>query len=228
MSAIQFPNSPTVGQQITASGVVYEWDGTKWLAIRELAASGVSFSNAAGGLSAANVQAAIDQIIPSGGKVGKARLPAGSILQVVQGATSSEVIVTTNDFTDTGLTATITPRATDSKILVLVDQSVYSWADEAGSACGVRLLRGSTVIFNPLFYAGEGPYDIAVAAVGSGRTYTEVVLRTPIQILDSPNTTSPVTYKTQGRRYGAGGVIFQAAGTGNNASSRIILMEVAG
>jgi hypothetical protein len=230
MSAIQFPNSPTVGDRITASGVVYEWDGTKWLAIRELVASGVSFSNTAGGLTGEDVQAAIDQIIPSGGKVGKARLPAGSILQVVQGTASTEVVVNTTTYTDTGLAATITPSSNTSKILVMIDQSMYVYRATDNALAGVRLLRGSTVIHDSRANPGE-PSELGFVIAGSGATLIVFSWRYNLMILDAPNTSNAITYKTQGRpRTSSNGeaVVFQESGDSVNATSRIVLMEVAG
>ena len=30
MAAIDFPNSPTTGQQFTAAGITWEWSGSVW------------------------------------------------------------------------------------------------------------------------------------------------------------------------------------------------------
>ena len=49
--------------------------------------------------------------------------PAGSVLQVVTGTTSTLVSNNTNVPVDTGLTATITPTSASSKILILVSQN---------------------------------------------------------------------------------------------------------
>jgi len=45
-------------------------------------------------------------------------LMPGHILQVVNGTTSTQVSTTSTTYADTGLTATITPSSTSSKILV--------------------------------------------------------------------------------------------------------------
>ncbi len=48
-----------------------------------------------------------------------ANMSAGSLLQVVNASTTTEVSTTSDTFIDTGLTASITPSSTSSKILVL-------------------------------------------------------------------------------------------------------------
>jgi hypothetical protein len=42
-------------------------------------------------------------------------LPAGSVLQVVQGSTTPRVQITTSTYTDSNLTASITPKFSTSK-----------------------------------------------------------------------------------------------------------------
>jgi hypothetical protein len=44
----------------------------------------------------------------------------GKVLQVVQGSTSTPVSNSTNVYADTGVTASITPSAATSKVLILV------------------------------------------------------------------------------------------------------------
>jgi hypothetical protein len=196
------------------------------------AADTVSFDATTSGLTGATtVKTAIEAIVPTGGKVAKARLPAGSILQVVQGTTSTQVDVTTTTFTDTGLTATITPSSTGSKILVIVDQQFEISRNTTITRGGVRLLRGATVIAAP-FEDSSGPHELGLWVLGaSGVTSIGLDSRVALTILDSPSTTSATTYKTQGRPRSGGTeyMAFQSSYGGPvNATSRIILMEVAG
>ena len=44
---------------------------------------------------------------------------AGSVVQVVQGTVAAQAILSSTSFVDTGVTATITPSSTASKILVI-------------------------------------------------------------------------------------------------------------
>jgi hypothetical protein len=167
--------------------------------------------------------------LPGGGTVDRLER-AGNILQVVEGSTSTEVIVSTTTYTDTGLSATITPTSTSNKILILVSQQVSSSRNLTNAGLGIRLLRDSTVIWTPIEGA-TGPTSSFVSAAGSGATQMKLWVHQHHQYLDSPSTTSAVTYKTQGRPYNiadSGAAIFQDASTVENGSSRIILMEVAG
>jgi len=144
---------------------------------------------------------------------------SGTILQVVTGTTSTVTANATNNYEDTGVTATITPTATTSKVLAIAEH--YINVDGSTSKyLGIRLLRGATVIHEPVADA-TGPYDFG------DNTYFNT--RASVTVLDSPSTTSATTYKTQFRRYGAGGTV-RVNGDGSQtqaSTSRIILMEVA-
>ena len=149
---------------------------------------------------------------------------AGNILQVVEGSTSTEVTVSSTTFTDTGLSASITPTSSSSKILVLVNQACQTKISSGNQGGGIHILRDSTTIHTSLSDS-VGPFDIYHNNVNS------IVQRTVITKLDSPNTTSSVTYKTQGRPYttsSSGLMKFQNAGASTNATSYITLIEVAG
>jgi len=147
---------------------------------------------------------------------------AGNVLQVVQGMTSTAVSVFTITYTDTTLTATITPTSTSSKILVMVDQQVDFRANTVGAAGGLRLLRGSTVIREP--FDASTPYEFSFFSLGSGATLHGASVRANFNYLDSPNTTSSITYKTQIIPSGAG----EEATAQYGSSSSITLLEIAG
>jgi len=119
------------------------------------------------------------QVIDSGA------LPIGSVLQVVNGTNSTTVTSSTNTYVDTGLTATITPKFSTSKILVTVHQNGVSKSTN-DTAANIQLLRGAAVISYFSGYAGQTS-STAVSSVGSVST----------SYLDSPATTSATTYKTQ-------------------------------
>jgi hypothetical protein len=145
-------------------------------------------------------------------------MPTGSILQVVQANTSTAVTSTSLSYVDTNLSATITPKYTTSNILVLVNQQCY-YSHSAANGMGINLLRNSTVIHNPVSNS-TGPFDIYSSA-------TNIYSRHTITYLDSPASTSALTYKTQMRPYDAGSVTAQGSST-VNGKSYIILMEIAG
>ena len=123
-----------------------------------------------------------------------ATLAKGSVLQVVQNQFSTQTNFNSTSYVDTGLTATITPSATSSKVLILgwipVNTSmfaspynVYGW--------GFNIVRGSTEIKAGsalLYYQAINDSDIS---------YTVFARPHSFSFLDSPNTTSSTTYKIQ-------------------------------
>ena len=117
----------------------------------------------------------------------------GKLLQVVQdtktdGASSSS---TGSDVAISGLSATITPSASTSKVLVLV---TMTHAFDNASAFVYRLLRGSTA----LNVGSVDPGGSLTGYVGTvaGRVFGNANMSQPVSItfLDTPNTTSATTY----------------------------------
>lgn len=140
---------------------------------------------------------------------------AGSVLQVVQAVSTTQTSATTTYVDATGVTVTITPKFSTSKILVIVSASMY-FGNTGG---GVQILKNGSVIFNPSPDNGTGPFYIFIAAaIGSPA---------PITYLDSPATTSALTYKLQFRAYSGTAYVNYASGT-NNGGSTITVMEIAG
>ena len=155
-----------------------------------------------------NGSTGIDKVAP--GAVERGDLPAGTVLQVVHGSTFTQVSSSSNSYTDTGLTATITPTSATSKILVIVSHP--QCAKNAGNVgLQLKLVRnGSDVVgFSTyLGYTGSGLDQYFYA----GGTY-----------LDSPASTSALVYKTQFGSYNsASQVVVQAV-----TPSTITLMEIA-
>jgi len=147
--------------------------------------------------------------------VAKSQLPAGSVLQVVSFTYATEVASSSTSFADTGLTASITPTSASSKILVVVTQNgCGKTAQNSLNGVQLKLLRGAT--------------DLAFISKYLG--YTETALRNfqfsaAISYLDSPNTTSSTTYKTQFANSTAADAVLVQQGS---AVSAITLMEIAG
>jgi len=152
---------------------------------------------------------------------------AGNVLQVMQGSTSTTTTIASTTFADTSLSASITPSSSSSKILVFVDQIFNLYRLNTDQYGGIRLLRGSTVLHSPPV-DGIGPYDTGLGITGT--TFVNFYARQSIIYLDSPNTTSATTYKTQGAVYrttNSGLANFQPAGSPTNSTSYITLVEVA-
>ena len=159
-----------------------------------------------------------DPVVTDGALVGGA-LPAGSILQVVQSSTTTPVTTNSLTYSDIGLSATITPSSATSKILVFT--SVLVDGRRVGTQAGarVKILRDATSILEDL---SDGSSFIN-AASSSG--FVIIVARIASQILDSPATTSPLTYKVQGSVVNTS---CTAEYQRNNNTSLLTLMEVAG
>ena len=136
----------------------------------------------------------------------------GKVLQVVEGSTTTPVTISTTTPTDTGLSASITPTSASSKVLVLVSQwtaKLTGGLNNQGAATYIK--RDSTTVISNYLSGITEPQITRL------RWYES------ISVLDSPNTTSAVTYKTQVRADN-GNITVQL----DNIKSTITLMEVAG
>ena len=151
--------------------------------------------------------------------IASAKLPAGTILQVVQGRTKALVTTTSTSFVDTGLTATITPSSTSSKILVICNQNGIFHSGTAGTFLSLILLRGSTNVTADAAapYLGY-PHIFNSAANARSGAHS-------MSYLDSPSTTDATTYKVQGVNTGSFTTNYQRDA---QVYSTIQLMEIAG
>lgn len=122
----------------------------------------------------------------------------GSVLQVVSTKKGDTFSTTNTTFTDvTGLSATITPSSTNNKILVIAtfNLSIGATAPNIGYA---RLMRDSTAIAVG-DQAGADQKTVASTWIenDSGMTTTRTMLSQSMAYLDSPASTSALTYKVQ-------------------------------
>ena len=144
----------------------------------------------------------------------------GKVLQVVQATYSTATTIASTSFTDTGLSGSITPTLSTSKVLVLFTQQVRVARTGVDQAGGYQLLRGATSILN----LGNGGYESQGIDTGNS---SSVQLRAIVSgaYLDSPATTSATTYKTQFKLYST-----NSSGTStineNSAPATLILMEI--
>jgi len=151
-------------------------------------------------------------------------LPAGSVLQTVQGTTNSAATITSATLTDTGLSGAITPSSTSNKILVISNSMVYASRADNTQHLDIALLRDTTNIFNPSTSSGSPPKAFDINIDGASGTYYRVII--PMCYLDSPSTTSSTTYKVQGacRTADSGTSVWQEG----SMTSVITLIEIAG
>ncbi len=141
----------------------------------------------------------------------------GKVLQVVNATYSTSTTIATTTFTDTGITATITPSSASSKILVMVTASVYSTRSGSSKTYWAsKLLRGATALFT---YTGGQNLNLSS---GGWDNVTFYVVPYNVHYLDSPSTTSATTYKIQGN-HDEGGV---TTVWNNSQPSSITLLEI--
>ncbi len=136
---------------------------------------------------------------------------AGKVLQIQHQEITTTVETSSSSFTDTGFTLAITPSATSSKILCVVNLQSIGKASSTLSAMSVRIVRTSTDIgrsTNIMYSAGASRYETA-----------------SIVKLDSPSTTSATTYKVTFKNRESNAVHFNAY-TGD--TSTFTLYEIAG
>jgi hypothetical protein len=153
----------------------------------------------------------------------------GNVIQVVTAVVTSSQSTTSTTYVDvTGLTASITPSSSSSKILVKV--CLNNVGTNTASIVYFNLLRGSTTLINNTsgggaqtatawFSAGQGGLNDNSRKTNSGS----------LEYLDSPSTTSSTTYKVQMKVNGDTGYFNQSGiNTEMGTVSSIVLMEIAG
>ena len=158
-----------------------------------------------------------------------AAISTGKVLQIVS-TTKTDTFTTTSSMVDiTGLSVNITPSATSSKILIL---SAVNGSQEVGVTRGYLILkRDSTDIFigdtAGSRFGGSGSFSSLADSIASATVST--------CFLDSPSTTSQITYKWQGGNKGNAGTFYiNRTDSDSNDSTQIRLassitvMEIAG
>lgn len=136
---------------------------------------------------------------------------AGAIVQVVSATFSTKQTSASSTYADTGLTATITPRSSTNKILVLVSQANVS-KDTSNTGCNIILVRGVTTICT-----------LAIVAAYNNNTTANNIGTVSCSYLDSPATTSATTYKTQ---FASNGNTANVYVQDNGSTSTITLIEI--
>ena len=147
----------------------------------------------------------------------------GKVLQVVSSSTTSQHINQSANWEDTNLSGSITPSSTSSKILVTVSQAYEITRNSTEAGGSIRLLRDSTVIDSAV--ASDGGKFKLYMYTNAASSYSQYNAYS-VTVLDSPNTTSAITYKTQSAVYianSSGRVKSQSGGI----PSYITMMEIA-
>ena len=146
------------------------------------------------------------------GQLASSNMPAGSVIQVVQGNRDTEIQTTSTSYVSTGLSASISPLSSTSKIFILVSGCVDIKA--AGRQVFLSIFRDGTNLIGGSRIAFAGEFNAGARQISN----------TIGQFLDSPNTTSSVTYDLRFYSNNGGVVGFASQQT----ESFITLMEIAG
>lgn len=148
---------------------------------------------------------------------------SGSIVQVASTTKTDTFSTTSLSFIDiTGLSVSITPKFTTSRILIIVSVAKGASADDVG---GFELRRDSTSI--AIADSGGGIRSSMTAYYG-GTTITAQLNTLSLTHLDSPSTTSAITYSLRGRQHTAGTLLINRNNSDNwRAVSSITAMELA-
>ncbi len=116
---------------------------------------------------------------------------AGAILQVVSVSKKDVFSMSSPTFTDVpGLQLTITPSSTSSKIILIAN--VVAITSPIPTIGYIRLER----VGAPYIAAGDGAGSrLRISAMLRGNTDGNYTLAQPLQAVDSPSSSAPVTYK---------------------------------
>jgi hypothetical protein len=139
------------------------------------------------------------------------QINARKVLQVVSAAHATEATNNTTTYAASGLSASITPSLSSSKILIFATLPIWTYVT-GGSVCGAktRLKRDSTVI------SGKGYLPYVTASETKGDV--------DYVYLDSPASTSTLTYAIDfASEYNPGSAVAQSG----NSPSSITLVEIA-
>lgn len=206
-------NGMLVGQSTTTAptnGQIPIGNGTDYTPATITAGTGISVTNGAGTIS-----------IAASGSFGK-------VLQVVQGTLNTRVSTTSATFSDTGLTVSITPSATSSRIAIFMVVGGSGCSSNSG-IMALNLVRNSTTLAQG---TATGSSAIATSAIGGYGDFNVSLGSVSINYVDSPATTSATTYKIQfASTYNSHTVTFNGsynnAGVYNTATyAAIIAMEI--
>jgi len=133
------------------------------------------------------------------------------IRQIVYGQTTTPVTTSSSGFSDTGVTATITPTSLSNKILVIASLN-GGWKETGNTYSNVRLKRDATVVLNIHNAAGYS---------SDALDHTIATLNTVYE--ETAPSTSALTYKLE---FNSAPNIAKISFNLSSTLSSIILMEI--
>jgi len=149
---------------------------------------------------------------------GTVDMPTGSLMQVVQTHVTAYTTTSSNSNTSTGLTVTITPKFSSSKVLITGNMN-GCYSNGATRYATYELFKGGSF----LVYIHQ---LVGYAHINAPINYD---VDWSFSYLDSPNTTSATTYDLQWAAQNGGNSYFNNYGIANNSTrSTITAYEIAG
>ena len=145
-------------------------------------------------------------------------LSAGKVLQVVnQVYENAEINFSSTSFVDLGTNTdiTITPSSTSNKILYLANVGFRAGGSETSAYGMIKIVRDDTTDLGAELFLGRHMYSGSFAQYGSGS----------FMYLDSPSTTSAITYSMYAKKNASGTVFHLSVGSTNHVLS-VIAMEI--
>ena len=138
--------------------------------------------------------------------------PSGTIIQTVSAELENDNVTSSTSFVDTGVTASITPSSTSNKIIVTICIPMNAHHDNTDVQVSYKVLRDSTALGDAVFgdHSGNG-------------TRSDLWTTAHFAYVDSPSSTSSLTYKVQHKAFNSD--IVSTASHSNNKCT-IILQEL--
>ena len=149
------------------------------------------------------------------GTIVSARLPTGSVLQVVNATTLSGITTSSTSFVTTGFSASITPISATSKIYAIVNGGGAYCSTAAGTVMYSTIYRNSTNL-------GDAVFGLERHTTVGGNF---AISPHSMSVLDSPATTSSTTYTCYFRNAGTATTVEFSGGDRGIVS--LTLMEIA-
>ena len=206
MTSIIFPSDPDVGDTFESNGILFSWTGEQWIsAVTDENFEGITGPPGPDGSTGATGPDGPDGPTgPTGpdgppGPTGEIGATGNNAIGQVKSSTYVNPIsildAGANTWTDTTISASITPTSSSSKILVMVNMNISAPQNDY---VFLRLVRGNTPVGNgtgsglrPGCFASY--LNNASDTTGIGANMEAI----PFNYVDSPSTTSTVTYKVQ-------------------------------
>jgi len=156
----------------------------------------------------------------SGQVIPKAALPTGSVLQVVQTTLTSGVTTASTSLVTTGFAASITPTSSSSKILITI----------SGMEGSSQINLNRYTIYRNSTNLSSNTYLVITQHLGASGNTPQITTALNINYLDSPSTTSSITYTLYFSTDNASNTVSFNGRNGGNTDAGIAtftLMEIA-